>query len=168
MPSTQGYSRLMHLAEINIARLKHDQDDPRVAPFMNNLERVNGIAERSAGFVWRFIDETGNATDTRVDPDPRVIANVSVWANVAAFEHFVWNTLHRQFYANRDKWFEVMESMHFAMWWVAPGTEPTMDDAMARLEHLNAHGDSDHAFGWAHLRDAVRWREARCTPVAAE
>ncbi|MGZ2258305.1 DUF3291 domain-containing protein [Roseobacter sp. A03A-229] len=25
-----------------------------------------------------------------------------------------------------------------------------MDEALERLAHLKAHGDSDHAFGWAH------------------
>ena len=88
---------MMHLAEINIATLKHDQGDPRVADFMNNLDRINGIAERSRGFVWRYVDETGNATDTRVDANPRVIANVSVWESVPDFEQFVWGTLHDQF-----------------------------------------------------------------------
>ena len=51
----------MHLAELNIARLKYDLDDPRVADFVNNLDRVNAVAERSEGFVWRLKDEAGNA-----------------------------------------------------------------------------------------------------------
>ena len=55
----------MHLAELNIARLKYPFDDPRVAEFADNLDLVNGIAERSPGFVWRLQDETGNATDIR-------------------------------------------------------------------------------------------------------
>ncbi|MEX0370257.1 MAG: DUF3291 domain-containing protein [Tateyamaria sp.] len=159
---------MMHLAEINIATLKHDQDDPRVADFMNNLDRINGIAERSQGFVWRYVDETGNATDTRVDANPRVIANVSVWESVPDFENFVWGTLHRQFYQRRDEWFEVMQSMHFAMWFVPAETTPSMHEAMARLAHLDTHGNSDFTFGWDHRPEAVRWREARCTPMAAE
>ena len=61
-----------------------------------------------------------------------------------------------------------MQTMHFAMWFVPAGTKPTMDDAVARLEHLNTHGNSDTAFGWDHLPEAVRWRDARCTPMAAE
>ena len=52
----------MHLAEINVARLRHPLDDPRVADFVANLDRVNALAERSDGFLWRLKDETGNAT----------------------------------------------------------------------------------------------------------
>ena len=42
----------MHLAELNIGRLRYPQSDPRVAPFIDNLALVNGLAERSPGFVW--------------------------------------------------------------------------------------------------------------------
>ena len=47
----------MQLAQFNIARLKHDPDDPRVAPFMQALDKVNAVAERMPGFVWRYKDE---------------------------------------------------------------------------------------------------------------
>ncbi|MGC1700602.1 MAG: DUF3291 domain-containing protein [Pseudolabrys sp.] len=30
-----------------------------MADFTNNLARVNGLAERTPGFVWRHIDESG-------------------------------------------------------------------------------------------------------------
>jgi hypothetical protein len=36
---------------------------------------VNGVAERSAGLIWRYIGESGDATDTRPFADPRIIVN---------------------------------------------------------------------------------------------
>ena len=36
-----------HLAQFNIARIKYPLDDPRMAEFVDNLARVNGLAERS-------------------------------------------------------------------------------------------------------------------------
>jgi hypothetical protein len=45
--------------------------------------------------------------------------------------------------------------MHFVMWWVPAGHRPTLDEALARLDHLRAHGDSDHAFGWGWLKGGV-------------
>ena len=68
-----------HLAELNIGRVKHELDDPRMADFTNNIELVNALAERSPGFVWRYVDGSGNATDTRPFSDPLVIVNLSVW-----------------------------------------------------------------------------------------
>lgn len=158
---------MKHLAELNIARLKHDADDPSVAPFFDALDRVNGIAERSNGFQWRYTDESGNATDTQATADPRVIINVSTWDTVENFETFVWGTIHKQFYHRRAEWFDVLDSMHFSMWWVEPGEKPTVEEALARLDHLNQHGDSDFAFGWAHLPEASRWRAAQ-NDTAAE
>lgn len=157
----------MAIAEINVARLAYDIGDRRVAPFVNNLDRVNAIAERSPGFIWRYTDDSGNAIDTQVADDPRVIVNLSVWERVADLENFVWNTVHRQFYARRDKWFEAMKSMHFAMWHVEESHQPSVEEALARLHHLNAHGPSDHAFGWESVPEARLWRTARCSHSAA-
>ncbi|QDY68752.1 DUF3291 domain-containing protein [Qingshengfaniella alkalisoli] len=165
MRQPDGY----HLAELNIARLVAPVDDPRVAEFMDALDRVNGIAERSPGFVWRLTGDGDNATDVPIAAeDPQLIPNLSVWSEVPAFEHFVWNTLHRKFYERRAEWFEVLDKMHFVMWWVPAGTVPSLSDAMERLTHLNTHGDSDYAFGWSHLKDAQLWRSHNCAQIAAE
>ena len=42
----------LHLAELNIGRLVAPTDDPQVAEFMNNLDRINGLGKRMPGFVW--------------------------------------------------------------------------------------------------------------------
>ena len=152
----------MHLAELNVARLLYAHDDPRVAGFMNNLDLVNGIAERSPGFVWRLKDESGNATSIQAFEAPELIVNLSVWETPEALEKFVWQTVHKQFYARRAEWFEVTDKMHFVMWWVEPGTMPTAQQARERLEHLWANGPSDFAFGWESLPSAEMWKEARC------
>ena len=153
----------MHLAQLNIARLKYDFEDPRVADFANNLELVNGIAERSEGFVWRLVDDGGaDAIDIRAFDDPAVIVNMSVWQTPEHLERFVWNTVHKRFYQRRAEWFLVMEKQHFVLWWVEEGHEPTVAEAKARLDHLDAHGDSDFAFGWSHLPHVELWQQARC------
>ena len=41
-----------HLAEINVATAIADLDDPVMEPFMAALDKVNALAEASAGFVW--------------------------------------------------------------------------------------------------------------------
>ena len=80
-----------------------------MADFTNNLALVNGIAERSAGFIWRYIDESGNATDTRPYADPRIIVNFSVWESVDALGRFVWQTVHKRFYGRRADWFDILK-----------------------------------------------------------
>lgn len=160
-----------HIAELNVGRLVAPTDDPRVGEFMRALDRVNGLGKRMPGFVWMMEGSgepaTGN-TETKIGGDPRFVSNLTVWDSVEALEAFVWNTVHRQFYARRAEWFEVLGKMHFVMWRVPAGHRPTLDEGLERLAHLQSHGDSDHAFGWAHLPEARLWREARCAAVAAE
>ena len=126
---------LHHLAELNIGRLLAPTDDPRVAEFMENLDRVNGLGKRMPGFVWMMEGSgepgTGN-TETKLEGDPQFVANLTVWEDVASLEKFVWGTIHKQFYERRQDWFEVLGEMHFVMWWVPEGHKPALDEAMAR------------------------------------
>lgn len=160
-----------HLAELNVGRLLTPTDDPRVADFMANLDRINGLGKRMPGFVWMMEGSgepgTGN-TEHKIGGDPQFVANLTVWEDAPSLEKFVWGTIHKQFYVRRHDWFEVMGKMHFAMWWVPVGHRPTLDEALARLDHLRAYGDSDHAFGWSGLDTASMWRTHGCAPVAAE
>jgi hypothetical protein len=145
----------MPIAELNLARLLHPIDDPRVAMFTDNLDRINAMAERSSGFIWRLKDDdAGNATGIEVTDDPQMIANLSVWDSVAALEKFVFRTVHSRFYARRAAWFEKPAEAHFVMWPVAEGYEPDLAEALERLSRLRAHGDGPDAFGWT-ARDAM-------------
>ena len=74
--------------------------------------------------------------------------NLSVWESVEALERFVWQTVHKRFYGRRPEWFDSMDGPHFVMWWVPAGHRPPLIEAKERLEHLAAHGPSEHAFGW--------------------
>ena len=160
-----------HLAELNIGRLLAPTSDPRVAEFMAALDRVNGLGKRMPGFVWMMEGSgapgTGN-TENAIGGDPQFVSNLTVWESVEKMEAFVWNTVHRQFYERRQEWFEVLGKMHFVMWWVPAGHRPTLGEALDRLAHREQHGDSDHAFGWAHLPQAQAYRTRACTQVAAE
>jgi len=151
------------LAQLNIGRIRYEVDDPRMAGFVDNLAMVNAIAERSPGFVWRYTDESGNATSTRpYDGDPMMAVNMSVWENVESLEKYVWQTVHRRFYAQRHEWFEKMDERYFVMWWVPAGHRPTIDEAIERLEHLKANGASEYAFAWENIASAQLYKTARC------
>ena len=151
-----------HLAQLNIGRFRYPTDDPRMADFMNNLDLVNALAERSQGFVWRLKDGSGNATGFRPFPDPQMAVNLSVWENVEALERYVYQTVHKHFYGRREEWFDKMEAPHFVMWWVPAGHVPTLDEAKERLEYLDTHGPSDRAFSWNSAPAAQLWKTARC------
>jgi hypothetical protein len=159
------------LAELNVGRLLAPTDDPRVAEFMGALDRVNALGKRMPGFVWMMEGSgqpgTGN-TDAKIDGDAQFVSNLTVWQDVASLEAFVWNTVYRAFYQRRSEWFQVLGRMHFVMWWVPADHKPTLDEALDRLAHLQANGDTDQAFGWSYLTEAQAWKTHQCTKIAAE
>jgi len=155
-----------HLAQLNIGRIRYEIEDPRMADFTDNLAMVNGLAERTPGFVWRYIDESGNSTSTRPYSDPRIAINLSVWESVETLERFVYQTVHKRFYGRRAEWFEHFEAPYFVMWWVPVGHRPSVEEAVARLEHYKRHGASDHAFDWQ-ATSVQLWKTARCAPSEA-
>ena len=159
---------MQHLAQFNIGRLKYGLDDPRVADFVNGVEMVNRIAGRSAGFVWKYETGAGGVVDEQVDGDDRTVVNMTVWEDAEALREFTFMTLHKHFYKRRAEWFEPLDKAHFVMWHVAPGHEPTLAEGMERLEYLRNHGDSDHAFGWAHLQRPRDPATRHPTPAMAE
>lgn len=143
-----------HLAELNIGRLVAPKDDARVADFMDNLDRINGLGKRMPGFVWIMEGAAGEGnTATALDGDAQYIPNLTVWENTASLEAFVFKTLHAKFMDRRAEWFEVLAKQHFVMWWVPAGHKPTLAEALAKLEFLRANGDSADAFGWDYMRE---------------
>ena len=152
----------MPLAQLNIAVPKYPLDDPRIAGFMDNLGLVNGVAMKMPGFIWRYMDEAPEHPDHQPTPWPNAIATLSVWDSAEDLHHFVWNTVHKAFYARKADWFDAMDAHHFVMWPVDAGHRPTLAEAKARLDHRDAHGDTDHAFGWSHLTSIAERNSQQC------
>ena len=161
---TQG---ARHLAQFNIARIRYPLDDPRMAEFVDNVERVNALADKIEGFVWRLQDDSGHAMNMTVYDDPTLLPNLTIWENAEALERFVWQTVHRRFYGRRTEWFEPIEPT-LVLWWVPVGHRPSMAEGVERLDHLKAQGPSDHAFGWAQLADARLWKTQRGVKISEQ
>ena len=135
-----------HLAQVNIGRLVAAPDDPVLAEFFSELDRVNAIAEATPGFVWRLKDETNNSMGFQPTPDPRVAINLTVWEDADSLFDFVYRSAHTPVMARRKQWFERFEGAYQALWWVPAGHVPTADEALARLWMIDRHGPTPHAF----------------------
>ncbi|MDQ3249150.1 MAG: DUF3291 domain-containing protein [Chloroflexota bacterium] len=139
-----------HLAQINIARLLAPLDDPQLAEFVANLDRINALADAAPGFVWRLQSRAGNATSLR-PYDDMIIVNMSVWESLAALREYVFGVQHVEIMRKRKQWFARFDGAYTALWWVAAGHVPTVEEAKARLEHLRTQGDSAYAFSFKKL-----------------
>ena len=137
----------VHLAQVNVARLRHPIDHPATADFVTGLAPVNAVADVSPGFVWRLQTEDGDATALRVFPDPEVIVNLSVWTSLEALRDFVYRSDHTPFLRRRAEWFDRMTTASVALWWVPAGRAPDVAEARDRLDFLTAHGATPYAFG---------------------
>lgn len=135
-----------HLAQVNIAQLLAPLDHPQLAGFVARLDEINALADGSDGFVWRLQTEAGDATALRVFDDDRLLVNLSVWQSVPALQHFTYRTVHTELLRQRASWFERLGRPHYALWWIPAGMLPTADEAVRRLDHLQAHGPSPRAF----------------------
>ena len=152
----------MHIAELNIGRTRFDLDDPRMAGFVDNLDRINAVAERAPGFVWRLTGEGNDATDLTLPGEPNAILNLSVWESAEALEAYVFNTVHVQFYRRKTEWFDHYEQAYFVMWPIPVGHRPSLHEAVSRLEDLRTNGPSERAYGWDALPHLKDWIAKRC------
>ena len=151
-----------HVAQLNVAKAMDDLESDRLRDFVAALDRVNAVADRSPGFVWRLSDQDDDQSDMLASDDPRLLINLSVWETAEALETFVWQTIHKRVYEKRARWFEKPAQPHFVMWWVALGHIPTIDEGLERLDRLRVKGPTPDAFDWGALASTTLWRTARC------
>jgi hypothetical protein len=140
----------MHLAQLNVGRLRAPMDDPLIDDFRNNLAPINALAEVSPGYVWRLQDDDGNATGIKAFDDDLEIINLTVWESIDALADFTYRSGHVEFLRRRRDFFEAATQPILCLWWIPEGTIPTVDDAIARLAHLRTHGPTPTAFTFRH------------------
>ncbi len=135
------------LAQINIGRLSAPLDAPETRGFVDNLERINALAEQQPGFVWRLVGAGDDATDIQAFDDPMMLLNMSVWADLDRLAAFVYRTAHRDIMRQRAAWFHKIET-YLALWWVPAGHRPTPAEGRARVEALARLGPTPEAFSF--------------------
>jgi Domain of unknown function (DUF3291) len=138
----------VHLAQVNIARLKAPLESPLLTGFVARLDEINAVADGSAGFVWRLQGGEGNATYLRPYDDDRILFNMSLWESVEALKAYVYGSRHRELLRQRGEWFSKFEGIYAALWWVRQGHRPSVDEAKKRLAHLSEKGPTPYAFSF--------------------
>jgi hypothetical protein len=151
----------MHLAQLNVGRLRAPIDDPIIDDFRMNLARINALAELSPGYVWRLQDEHGDATSIKPFGDELEIVNLTVWESIDALAEFTYRSAHVEFLRRRRDFFETPIQPILCLWWISEGALPSVDAAIARLAHLRAHGPTPTAFTFRHRFDPNGGNDAR-------
>ena len=129
------------VAQLNIGQLLHPIDHPETAGFADNTARVNAVAERAAGFVWRCQDEG---------------STLSAWASPADLDNFVHQTVHGAFLKRRQSWFRKQDHKTYVIWPIATGHIPSFREGLGRLAALEADGPTDAAYDFNYMRHKLR------------
>jgi hypothetical protein len=135
-----------HVAQYNIAKLRAPLDDPLLRTFVDRLDELNHLADRSPGFVWRLHTEDGTSTTIRPYEDQSIIINMSMWESIDALHAYAYRSDHGPVYAARHDWFEPMDGHTLVLWWVRAGETPDASQGKVRLELLRRGGPSPQAF----------------------
>ncbi|WP_062270380.1 DUF3291 domain-containing protein [Endozoicomonas arenosclerae] len=136
-----------HLAQVNIARTKASLESPVMKGFVDQLDRVNQLAEQSDGFVWRLQSEEGDdATSIQAFEDENIIINMSVWRDIESLKNFVYSGEHLALLKNKKLWFEKMSIPTQALWWLPVEQLPGVEDAIKVLKQLEEEGSTEKVF----------------------
>jgi hypothetical protein len=135
------------LAQLNVASMRGALDSPAMAEFAANIAGINAIAESSPGFLWRSQSAEDDAAAVRIF-GAGTLANLSVWRDVQALSDFVYGSAHADFLRRRREWFGRMAEAHMVLWWVIAGRRPSVEEAVTKLRHLQAHGSTAEAFSF--------------------
>lgn len=154
-----------HIAQINIGRILGEMDGPIMAEFKDNLDRINALAEASPGFVWRLKGDGNDATSIHVYEDAYMLINMSVWENIDALFNYVYTSAHTPYVSRRREWFEKLTIPMMALWWIPIGHIPTPHEGKARLEYLEQHGATPHAFTFKRRFTVQDWLALRNEPI---
>lgn len=124
-----------------------------MAGFIDNVSKVNAIAERSPGYVWRFSDEALSVTEgvayQGLAGDPKLAISLSVWETVEHLWHFVRKTAHGGFLRHRERWFEPYGGPNYVIWRHGLDAPPDISEGWVRLKLLTESGATPQAFDFA-------------------
>ena len=136
----------MVLAQLNIAKLLYPIDSPQLSEFVANLDRINALADRSPGFIWRFPGD--DELESHMFDD-KTIVNMSTWSDTKSLHKFVFRSDHTDIMRQRESWFSPQD-IYSVLWWHDSAQPPSLEQAKQKLEHLRNHGPCEDAFTFRH------------------
>jgi hypothetical protein len=143
----------LHLAQMNVAKMRFPVDDPRMAEFATAIRVVNALADDAPGFVWRLPSYLDDADAIRVSGADMLLVNMSVWEEVESLQAFTYkNPEHFAVFRRRREWFDRLDVPHLALWWLPEGDVPSIADGERRLNLLAAGGPGPEAFTFASVQ----------------
>lgn len=137
---------IWELAQLNIAQLLAPIHSQKLVDFVANLDRINELAERSPGFVWRYESDVRSICEVDQPFADDMIVNMSVWESAESLHNYVYRTAHAPIMSRRKEWFKRMSDVYTVLWWVPAGHRPDLHEAKDKLDKLRAEGSGEQVF----------------------
>ena len=138
-----------HLAQLNVAQMAVAYESPLFDDFRASVDRINELAERSDGFVWRLEEDEEGGGEGMASPfGENMLVNITVWRDLESLFDFVYRSAHVEIMRQRKKWFLPQRQASTVLWWVGAGERPGEGEALARLLKLRASGPGPDAFSF--------------------
>lgn len=131
-----------HIAQINVAQLKYDIDNPRLENFRLGGAVISRLLKKNPSVLWY---EQSNDADG-------LFMTRSVWDSAESLIEFTYSGIHQKYMRRSSEWFSRASSRNLALWWVNAGAQPTQEEGLRKLEHIEKHGPSSHVFDFAYLQ----------------
>ena len=115
-----------------------------MSAFVDQIPTINSLAEKSPGFIWRWVEEANSQVE-EVFGERALVVNMTVWENRDALLDFTYRSGHADVYKRRKEWFSRLKDNHMACWYTSE-TEIELEEARKRLAYLDRHGETPYAF----------------------
>ena len=74
--------------------------------FVNNTNRINALAEKLPGFIWRLVgDNSDDSYSINAFDSEYILVNMSVWNDRDSLFEFVYNSAHLEIFKRKKEWF---------------------------------------------------------------
>ena len=141
----------LHLAQVNVARMNAPLDSAEMADFVARIAEINALADAApaSSGAWR----PGRAMPPTCAPTTTIASSSTCrsGASVDDLRAYVYGSAHTEVMRRRHRWFSKFEGAYLALWWVPAGHVPSIEEAKARLAHLDSEGPSPAAFTFKQL-----------------
>jgi hypothetical protein len=87
-----------------------------------------------------------------------MLINLSVWRDIESLRDYVYNSAHAAVMRDRRRWFDKMDSLHTALWWVPSNHIPSEQEGRDKLIQLESEGPNQHVFDFKNSFDAPKHR----------
>jgi Domain of unknown function (DUF3291) len=99
-------TRPVQLAEVNLARLRFPLDSAQAREFVAAVDRIDRLAEQSAGFIWRCHTGEAHPSAAAETGDPLMVINLSVWWSYEHLHACIYRSAYGHYVRRRYDWFD--------------------------------------------------------------